>query len=50
MEMNNDIFTPDPHIPEPVVRRISPFLPLPKMKLPPRLPHPAADAKRMPLY
>lgn len=48
MEMNNDIFTPDLPVPEPVGLRMRPFLPLPKMKSPLRLPRPTADAKRMP--
>ena len=45
MEMNNDIFTPDLPIPEPV--EMHPFLPLSKKKSLPRLPRPAADAKQM---
>lgn len=50
MEMNNDIFTPDLPIPEPVSLRMRPFLPLSKKKRPLRLPRPAADARPMPRY
>lgn len=48
MEMNSDIFTPDLPIPELVGLRMHPFPPLSKKKSLPRLPRPAADAKRMP--
>ena len=48
MEMNNDIFTPDLPIPEPVSFEDAPIPPLPKKKSPPRLTRPAADAKQMP--
>lgn len=48
MEMNNDILPltcPSLNL---LVLRMRPFLPLPKMKSPLRLPRPTADAKRMP--
>ena len=48
MEMNNDIFTPNLPIPEPVSFEDRPFLSLSKKKSLPRLPRPAADAKQMP--
>lgn len=48
MEMNNDIFTPDLPIPEPVGFEDAPISALSKMKSLPRLPRPAADTKRMP--
>lgn len=50
MEMNNDIFTPDPHIPEPVDSEDIPISAPAKDETPAETPHPAADAKRMPLY
>ena len=42
MEMNNDIFTPNLPIPEPVSFEDA------KKKSLPRLPRPAADTKQMP--
>ena len=48
MEMNNDIFTPDLPIPEPVGFEDAPIPAPAKKKSPSRLPRPAADAKRMP--
>ena len=47
MEMNNDIFTPDLPIPEPVEFEDAPIPALSKKKSLPRLPRPAADAKQM---
>ena len=49
MEMNNDIFTPDPHIPEPVDSEDIPISAPAKDETPAETPPtPAADAKRMP--
>ncbi len=49
MEMNNDIFTPDLPIPEPVEFEDAPIpAPVEEEKPAERLPRPAADAKRMP--
>ena len=50
MEMNNDIFTPDLPIPEPVSFEDAP-IPIPvEEETPLRLPRPAADARPMPRY
>ena len=50
MEMNNDIFTPDLHISEPVDSEDIPISAPAKDETPAETLPPAADAKRMPLY
>ena len=50
MEMNNDIFTPDLPIPEPVKFEDAPIPAPAEEESLPKLPRLAADTKRMPRY